>query len=269
MSKYNALWQYIAACGKESVILTFDEIVNIAGVCIDHSFLQYKKDLTAYGYEVEKISMKERKVTFRRTLKNTLVLYVHGKGGSAIEAEHYKPLFPDCNVVGLDYKAETPWAAKEEFPPAFNRMTESYSKVILIANSIGAYFFMCALSQEKVQKAYFISPVVDMEKLIQNMMAWANVTEKDLREKCEIETSFGETLSWQYLCYVRDNPVNWTMPTAILYGEKDNLTDKETISAFAKAHGATLTVMKNGEHWFHTAEQMKFLDDWIKQGEKN
>ncbi len=268
MSKYNALWQYIAACDKEIVILTFDEIADITGVCIDHSFLRYKKELATYGYEVEKISMKGRTVAFRRAQKNALVLYVHGKGGSATEAEHYKLLFPDCDVVGLDYKAQTPWSAKEEFPPAFNRITESYGKVILVANSIGAYFSMCALPQDRIEKAYFISPAVDMEKLIKNMMAWADVTEHDLHEKGEIETSFGETLSWQYLGYVRDNPINWRVPTKILYGEKDNLTDRETISDFANAHGASLTVMENGEHWFHTTEQMKFLDDWIKEGEK-
>ncbi len=66
MSKYNALWQYVKACDKESVVLTFEEIADIAGVCIDHSFLQCKKELTAYGYEVKKISMKERTVAFRR-----------------------------------------------------------------------------------------------------------------------------------------------------------------------------------------------------------
>ena len=26
---------------------------------------------------------------------------------------------------------------------------------------------------------------------------------------------------------------------------------------------ATLTVMEGGEHWFHTEEQMDFLDRWI------
>ena len=33
-----------------------------------------------------------------------LVLYIHGKGGCAGESEHYKPLFPECDVIGLDYQ---------------------------------------------------------------------------------------------------------------------------------------------------------------------
>ena len=44
-----------------------------------------------------------------------IVVYVHGKGGSAQEAEHYKALFPDCEVIGFDYHAQSPWEATEEF----------------------------------------------------------------------------------------------------------------------------------------------------------
>ena len=102
-----------------------------------------------------------------------------------------------------------------------------------------------------------------METLISNMMLWANVTEAELRSKKEIQTDFGETLSWDYLRYVREHPIVWNIPTHILYGQKDNLTSYETISAFAKQTNATLTVMKDGEHWFHTKEQMEFLDSWV------
>ena len=194
---------------------------------------------------------------------NTLVLYIHGKGGTAEEAEHYNPLFPHCDVVGLDYKAEAPWEAKAEFPAAVDALAEGYSHVILIANSIGAYFSMCALPQEIIAKAYFISPIVNMEKLIGNMMNWANVSENELREKGIIETAFGEALSWEYLCYVRSHPIQWAVPTEILYGEQDNLTDRATVTAFANDHRASMTIMENGEHWFHTAEQMNFLDAWL------
>lgn len=45
----------------------------------------------------------------------------------------------------------------------------------------------------------------------------------------------------------------------------DNLTSGKTIWEFASQTGATLTVMQNGEHWFHTDEQMEFLDNWIKK----
>ena len=126
---------------------------------------------------------------------------------------------------------------------------------------------MSALDEKLVDRAYFISPVVDMENLIGNMMQWANVAERELAEKQEIATDFGETLSWDYLCYVRAHPISWNVPTQILYGEHDNLTSMKTVSAFVRKHNAKLTVMPGGEHWFHTEEQMQFLDKWIEAAE--
>jgi pimeloyl-ACP methyl ester carboxylesterase len=195
----------------------------------------------------------------------SLVLYVHGKGGNADEALHYKSLFPDADVLGFDYKAETPWDAKMEFPVYFDSVAAGYDEVILIANSIGAFFSMNALGDKPIKRAYFISPMVNLEKLICNMMKWAGVSEEELREKKTIPTNFGETLSWEYLCYVRENPIEWRVPTKILYGSNDNLTSLETMREFARKIGAPLTIMDGGEHWFHTAEQMAFLDRWIRE----
>ncbi len=194
-----------------------------------------------------------------------VVLYIHGKGGNAEEAAHYKPLFTDCEVIGFDYASQTPWEAEEEFPKLYDEACKNARSVELVANSIGALFAMYGLSDRKMERAYFISPIVDMEKLIGDMMLWANVTEEELRTRKEIPTSFGETLSWEYLRYVRENPIVWTIPTHILYGENDSLTSFETISRFANQRNATLTVMKGGEHWFHTEAQMEFLDKWIKR----
>ncbi len=195
-------------------------------------------------------------------MKN-IVIYVHGKGGTAAEADHYKPLFPNDEVIGFDYRAQTPWEAKGEFLSFFTEQKNRCENLILAANSIGAFLSMSSLDETLVDKAYFISPVVNMEKLIGNMMMWAGVSEEKLAEKLEIPTEFGETLSWNYLTYVRTHPISWHVPTRILYGEHDNLTSMETISAFAEKIGAELTVMPEGEHWFHTEEQMRFLDRWI------
>ena len=66
MSKYNSLWAYIDESGKLQLTLTFDEISQIAGVPLDHSFLKYKKELCCYGYEVVEISMKAQTVFFAK-----------------------------------------------------------------------------------------------------------------------------------------------------------------------------------------------------------
>lgn len=195
-------------------------------------------------------------------MKN-IVIYVHGKGGSAGEAEHYRKLFPKVEIIGFDYRAATPWEAKDEFPQFFAEQRKHCDSLTLVANSIGAFFSMSSPIEGLIDEAYFISPVADMEKLIGNMMLWAGVTEQELAEKREIPTEFGETLSWDYLAYVREHPISWHIPTRILYGEHDNLTSHETISAFAERIGAELTVMPNGAHWFHTEEQLQFLDRWL------
>ena len=192
------------------------------------------------------------------------IIYIHGKGGSATESEHYKPLFPDCEVIGLDYQTFTPWETGKEISIAVEEMKSKYENIILIANSIGAFFSMNAGIDDMIQRAYFISPIVDMEKLITDMMKWANVTEQELESKGVIHTDFGEDLSWDYLCNVRSHPIEWRVPTQILYGSKDHLMSIETITEFAQKHQATLSVMEGGEHWFHTEEQMQFLDNWIK-----
>ena len=193
------------------------------------------------------------------------VIYIHGKGGSAAESEHYKPLFPDCEVTGLDYQTFSPWDSGKEIRIAVEELKRKYENVILIASSIGAFFSMNADIDDMIQKAYFISPIVDMEKLITEMMKLANVTEQKLESEGVIRTDFGEDLSWQYLSYVRSHPIGWRVPTQILYGSKDHLTSLETITDFANKLQATLTVMEGGEHWFHTEEQMVFLDKWIKE----
>lgn len=194
-----------------------------------------------------------------------VIVYIHGKGGNAEEAEHFKRFFPDCDVIGFDYKSQTPWEAAEEFTLYFDSLLIKYKSIRIIANSIGAYFAMNAHNTDKTEKAFFISPVVDMEQLINDMMLWAGVTEDELEEKGSIETSFGETLSFEYLTWVRQHPFSWTVPTAVLYGSSDNMQSLDTITAFTKNCGADLTVMENGEHWFHTEEQMEFLDEWIAQ----
>ena len=151
------------------------------------------------------------------------VIYIHGKGGSAAESEHYKPLFPYSEVIGLDFQTFSPWETGKEIHIAVEKLKRRNKNVILVANSIGAFFSMNADIDDIIQKAYFISPIVDIEKLITNMMQWANVTEQELESEGVIHTDF------------------------------------------ANKHQATLTVMEGGEHWFHTEDQMLFLDKWIKQ----
>ena len=158
-----------------------------------------------------------------------VILYIHGKGGNAREAEQYKPNFPDCDIYGADYPDDFPWIVQENILAAYNRLHETYDCISVLANSIGAYFSMHTLQKADIKRAFFISPILDMERLILDMMRWAGVSEEELLKKGEIPTNFGEILSWKYLCYVREHPISWRVPTEILYGEKAAMTALQTV----------------------------------------
>ncbi|NLW78642.1 MAG: hypothetical protein GXY32_04420 [Ruminococcaceae bacterium] len=68
MSKYDALWAYVQKSGAPELKLTFETIKDVAGIEIDHAFLNYKKELTQYGYQVGKISLKEKTVLFHKMI---------------------------------------------------------------------------------------------------------------------------------------------------------------------------------------------------------
>ncbi|MCP2077640.1 hypothetical protein BR46_001246 [Adlercreutzia equolifaciens subsp. celatus DSM 18785] len=66
MGKYDKLWKYVENQEGDELTLTFDEIGTIAGIPLDHSFLNYKKELVPHGWEVGKVSMKQKTVHFHR-----------------------------------------------------------------------------------------------------------------------------------------------------------------------------------------------------------
>lgn len=194
-----------------------------------------------------------------------VIIYIHGKGGSYLEAEQYKQNCVGFDIVGVNYNEYLPWVVQPQIKAVYDNVAKEYEHISIIANSIGAYFAMCALQDCVIEKALFISPILNMERMILDMMQWANVAEEELCEKGEIPTDFGETLSWEYLMFVRQNRIEWDISTEILYAERDNLTSRSTVDAFIAKHKANLTVMENGEHWFHTEEQIDYLDKWMKK----
>lgn len=67
MSKYDPLWKFLSENGSSPIRLSFEQIRNLLGFEIDHSFLNYKKEAKQVGYQVEKISLKAKNVLFRKT----------------------------------------------------------------------------------------------------------------------------------------------------------------------------------------------------------
>jgi surfactin synthase thioesterase subunit len=138
--------------------------------------------------------------------------------------------------------------------------------ISLLGCSMGAYFSLLAYENETLDQAIFLSPVVDMERIIQNMMTWFSISEDRLQAEQEIATPIGQPLYWDYYYYVKEHPIShWAFPTDILYGSADNLCERDTIESFAQRFGCQLTIMQEGEHFFHTLEQLAFCKTWLEK----
>ena len=202
-------------------------------------------------------------------------LFLPGQSGHKEEGERFAQIAnpKGWQVVAIDLPQHgqrqggaepfLPWVVVPELEQVWQELQGRWKRIALRANSIGAWLAMLALAGKPVDTCLFVSPVVDMENLIQTMMTWAGVTEERLEREREIPTDFGQTLSWDYLKYVRQHPVHaLSAHTNILYGDQDNLVPQPVVECFARAEGAHLTVYPGGEHWFHTPEQMKVMGTW-------
>lgn len=204
-------------------------------------------------------------------------LYIHGKMGCKEEAVPFAQLACPAGyqVLAIDLPEHgarkgcaekfLPWFAVREIRLVYQYAIRHWKRVSLRATSIGAWFSMLALEEKPIRNALFVSPVTDMETLISKMMQWANVTEAQLQAAGEIPTAFGETLSWPYLCWVQEHPLRWHTRTQALFGGDDNLTSREEMEAFRRKTGAHLTILAEGEHWFHTETQLAVLQEWEKK----
>lgn len=140
-----------------------------------------------------------------------------------------------------------------------------WREISLFACSIGAYFSLLTYKNEPLEHCLFLSPVVDMQRIICNMMTWFNISEDRLKNEKEIATPIGQTLYWDYYCYVKDHLIEvWDKPTAILYGSNDNLCELDIISNFSARMQCDLKIMDKGEHYFHTEEQLVYFVEWLK-----
>lgn len=145
-----------------------------------------------------------------------------------------------------------------------NFAKKNYTEINLWACSMGAYFSLLGYKNEKIKKCLFLSPIVNMKVLIDNMMKWSNITEYLLKEKQEIKTDFGQTLYYDYYTYIKENPIlTWNTKTHILYGNKDNLQSLSLMQDFSNKFNCKLLVLQNGEHYFHTKEQLDSYKNWL------
>lgn len=209
---------------------------------------------------------------------DNLYLYIHGQSGCKEEAQALADMVckRGFQVLSIDLPAHgerkgedarlVPWKAVPELRAILSYIKPRWPDVSLYANSIGAYLALLAFGEVTFDRCLFISPVLDMVALIEKMMGWAAVSAEKLQAKKEIPTDFGETLSWEYYTFAKQHPITqWNSSTAILYAGQDHLTDRTTVTNFAAAYGCRLKIYEQGEHWFHTTEQLAVLQDFIRE----
>ena len=150
-----------------------------------------------------------------------------------------------------------------------NRMADyvfaRWPRAALYACSLGAYFSLNAYRDRQFEKCLFQSPILDMKWLVEQMMLQANVTPERLLQEGEIETPL-DPLRWDYYQYILSHPVTaWPVPTAILYGGKDDLQPESAVRAFAERFGCGLTVSEMSGHAFLAPEDGPVVERWLEE----
>ena len=208
--------------------------------------------------------IKKERLDKRKTKK--VVVYIHGLNGSHLEANDYSFLKNEYDVVGLEYQDGNPWEIKDILRNKFKNLIDGYKEVVVIANSIGAFYTYEYLSDFNITHAFFISPIASMNQILFNYIFTGKVKKEELKEKKFITLEDGTVLSYDFFKQYEncDYHTNWDVPTDILYGDQDNLVYIENIASFLAVHPkARLTIKSGAEHWFHTDEEKKFIKEWI------
>lgn len=205
-----------------------------------------------------------------------LYLYVHGKLSSKEAAETFAPIAAGEGYQTLSFDLAQHGERKDGAKlDVFSGMRDlnamadyafsRWKRVSLYACSIGAYFSLQTYAEKPFEKALFQSPIADMGYLVGQMMQWFRVTPEELKEKGVIDTPV-DPLRWDYYQYIQAHPVEqWPIPTAVLYGGKDNLQSLEVIEEFCRRFHGRLTVSPDSEHPFMEPGDGKIVESWLRE----
>lgn len=194
-----------------------------------------------------------------------VAIYIHGLNGSAKEAKDFKFLQDKYDVKGLEYQDGKPWELKDTIQNEFKKLSKGYDEVVVIANSIGAFYACEYLSEYKIKQAFFISPIVSMFQNIVDIMAMYGIKDKELQKNKFMELDDGTVLSFDFYQHVSNDEDNWKVPTEILYGAYDEVVYTGSMMEFLENHpNSRLTVLSDAEHYLYTPEEKKFIRKWIK-----
>ena len=171
-------------------------------------------------------------------------LFVHGLHGRKEEALAFAEVAvpKGYQILSIDLPVERkPWEVLPRLNEVRDFLYRNGKNVSVRANSIGAWFALLAFQNMKVEQALFVSPILDMKKFIELMPQ---------RED-------------DYYEWVVNHPITrWDASTYILRPAVDPVVSEEVGRDFINQHQCQVTLMPNGEHWFHTPEQLAFMKTW-------
>ena len=197
-----------------------------------------------------------------------VIIYIHGLHGNAKEAKEYVHI-KGYDVKGLEYRDGNPWEVGPFIKDKFAELIKGYDEVYIVANSIGAFYAFEYLSDYKIKKAFFISPIVSMFQSIVDLMTMYGISDKEFEKTKIIELDDGTILSYEFYQHVSNEEDHWKVPTEILYGAYDEVVYTGSMLEFLENHPlAKLTVKSDAEHYFSSVEEKRFIQQWIKRGLK-
>lgn len=207
-----------------------------------------------------------------------VVIAVHGAQSSKTDTpvRLLKEALPDRQILSFDLPEHgdrkggstlcAPSVCVRELSAVLDYAESRWRSVSLFAVSMGAYFSLLACRDRRLRHAWFLSPVVDMERLTRDMMRWFQISEARLEAEGAVPTPMGQTIRWDDYCYVRSHPVvRWPFPTDILRGSRDALVAEETVSGFSERFSCRLRTVEGAEHWFHTPPDLEALSVWLRE----
>lgn len=148
---------------------------------------------------------------------------------------------------------------------AFAQLARSQStEVGLLASSIGAYFSLCDTPAGTFECAWLVSPLIDLEYYIRDVMAEYSVTDEQLEAETVINTPRA-VLEWPYLRFVEEHPAKLDIPSWTIRGDQDEMVPLDSLSRFVNAPGVELVQIEGGQHFLGQPPHLDMVITWFEE----
>ena len=146
----------------------------------------------------QEINVNNQKILLWGPKSNKVIIAVHGSGSSKEDTvicllanvaivKGYQVISFDLPEHGARKNDKSILCKVQNcVPELINVMSyakNNYEKISVFGCSIGAYFSLLAFKDDSINQCFFLSPIVNMLELIEQMMMWANVNEDILKKK--------------------------------------------------------------------------------------